>query len=265
MSIFGGYSGVRGRQSSAHDLSEYAKRSYVDAAVRGTAPDLSNYLKKTEKMEGDLDMAGHRLMNLGRPEGTTDAVSAGVVQAALRDTFEGKIIRTDGRNPMKAHLDLGGHTIKNVGLPQKPTDAANTNYVDLRIAQNKAKPIITIIAEERGNLIGGEFEWSFGSNSDGRNHGKVGYVMMARGKILRMSLSSADNNGLSESRVVVRITVNHVEKRDFEVDKPPGTYFTTKIFTPPLEVERGDIINFRTRDTARNSAGVVALLIELAM
>jgi hypothetical protein len=262
MSIFGGYGGVRGYKSSSDrgDLSEYAKRSYVDTAIQGiSAPDLSNYLKKTEKMEGDLDMAGHRLMNLGEPKSKTDAISAQVV----REAFEGNIIETNGRTPMKAHLDLGGHRIQNLELPRGSTDAANKYYVDVRIGQ--VKPIITIIAEERGNLVGGEFEWSFGSNSDGRNHGKVGYVMMAKGKILRMSLSSASHNGLSESQVTVGITVNRVEKPGFEIVKIPSHYSATRTFKPPLELEKGDIINFQTRDTARSSAGVVALLVELDM
>ena len=268
MSIFGGYGGgIRGYKSSE---GIYATRAYVDAVAsrRSSPPDLSQYLKKTD--DGNVDLEGGRLMNVGDFTAMTDGVSAGRVQAGFKDGWERvkkEILRNNGETPMEGHLDLGGHRIENVGLPWRSNDAVNRDYFDTRLGQIQIPdPVITIVAEERGSLIGGEFEWSFGSNSDGRSQGKVGYVMMKKGKILSMSLSAAERNGLSEDQVSVGVTLNGQFQRGYDITKVQRSYSVSKTFQTPLEVEKGDIINFQTRDTSRSHAsGVVAILIELKM
>ena len=255
ISIFGG--GWKSSQATS-DLSDYAKRSYVDARALN-APDLSIYIKKTG--DGDLDMDGNRIMNVGKPIARTDAVSVKDVQDGL-GIMKANVVTLDGQNAMKAHLDLNSHRIENVGTPHRSEDAANRYYVDTRLAQ--IKPIITIWAEERGPLVSGEFEWSFGSGSDGSDHGKVGYVMMVAGRILRMSISSATRNSLADEIVNVAVTVNGEHIKGYEISKPSGRYSSNIVFQHPLDLALGDIVNFQTLDTARiSSAGIVALLIEL--
>ena len=152
----------------------------------------------------------------------------------------------------------------NVGVPHHSTDAANAWYVDAKI--DNITHFITLVAEERGALVGGEFEWSFGSNSEGKSQAKVGYVMMTKGRIIRMSLSAAERNGLSEDQVTVGVTVNGTFHPGYEINKAQRSYSANKTFQIPLEVDKGDIINFQTRDTSRTHAsGVVAVLIELIM
>ena len=267
MSIFGGYGGgVRGYRSST----DYATKSYVDAIAsqRSAPPDLSQYLKKTD--DGNVDLDGGRLMNVGDFTALTDGVSAGQVQTGFQDGWERvkkEILRNNGETPMQGHLNLGGHRIENLALPHRSGDAVNRWYLDTRLDNiPPPNPIITLVAEERGPLVGGEFEWSFGSNSEGKSQGKVGYVMMKEGKILSMSLSAAERNGLSGDQVTVGVTVNGTFHPGYEVNKAPRSYSTNKTFQMPLEVDKGDIINFQTRDSSRTHAsGVVAILIELKM
>ena len=263
MSIFGGYGGVRGYKSFEGN---YATRAYVDAVAsrRSSPPDLSQYLKKT--VDGNVDLEGGRLMNVGESTANTDGVSVKMVKDGW-ELLKGEVVRKNGATPMEGHLDLGGHRIMNVGLPWRSNDGVNRDYVDARLGQIQIPdPVITLVAEERGSLIGGEFEWSFGSNSEGRSQGKVGYVMMKKGKILSMSLSAAERNGLSEDLVSVGVTLNGQFQQGYDITKARRSYSANKTFQTPLEVEKGDIINFQTRDTSRSHAsGVVALLIELKM
>ena len=69
------------------------------------------------------------------------------------------------------------------------------------------KPLITLWAEQNGSITNGSYEWSFGNGSSGEDHRRVGYTMLASGRILRMALSATTTSGPpGESRIV--ITVN---------------------------------------------------------
>lgn len=257
MSIFGGYGG--GYKSSEGN---YATRAYVDAVAsrRSAPPDLSQYVKWTD--DRNVDLEGGRIMNVGDFTVITDGVSAKIVQDGWKH-IKDEVLRKNGETPMEGHLNLNGHRIENLDLPHRSNDAVNRFYVDTRLSQIP-NPIITLVAEERGPLVGGEFEWSFGSNSDGRSQSKVGYVMMKEGKILSMSLSAAERNGLSGDQVAVGVTVNGTFRPGYEIIKVPNSYSASKTFQMPLEVDKGDIINFQTRNSSRSHAsGVVAILIEL--
>ena len=255
MSIFGGRGGVKGWKTSG-----FAKKSYVAAGAGGV--DLTNYIKKD--LNGDVDMMGGRIMNLGDIQALTDAVSARVVQSGWK-SLRGEVLQKNGDTAMEGHLDLNGYRIRNLRLPYQDDDAANKYYVDERIRQiSKPKPVITIWAEERGGLVDDSFEWSFGSNSEGRSHGKVGYVMMRKGRILDMSLSSSDRNGFSRTKETVAVTINGNVQAGYDITKEPRYHTALKRFQPPLELDHGDIINFKTRASSNSHAsGVVTLLIEL--
>ena len=108
--------------------------------------------------------------------------------------LKGEVLKKGGSTPMEGNLNLNGYRIRGLGLPWRSGDAVNKDYLDTQISQIP-KPVITIMAEERGALVNGEFEWSFGSNSEGKPHMKVGYCMMTRGRLLAMSLAAADRNG----------------------------------------------------------------------
>ena len=136
-------------------------------------------------------------------------------------------------------------------------DAATKKYVDAR------KPLITVWAEEKGSITSGNYEWSFGNGGDGSNHRRIGYTMLASGRVLRMGLSATTSSGPpGESRIV--IVVNGVVNAAYAVIKPNNQYSGTNTFQTPLEVSEGDRINFRSASTVSNVIGaVVSLLIEL--
>jgi hypothetical protein len=135
------------------------------------------------------------------------------------------------------------------------------------IINTAIKPIITIWAEERGAQERGKFEWGFG---DGGENGRCGYTMLANGRVIRGGLTSAglSLNGPSGDMVgysKVNLVANGVENTNYHIFKPDDEFTGITVFTKPLELRQGDVLNFRTAKTLRNNAGVgvVSVLIEL--
>ena len=140
--------------------------------------------------------------------------------------------------------------------PVAPSDAATKNYVDSR------KPLVTVWAENNTGSMNGAFQWSFGSGASGVS--KHGYPVMVAGRILCMGLSAARGNGGTPGAVTVNVVVNGIVHMAYEVTKPGGQYVGTTAFGTPLDISRGDTINFRSASTNSSVGGaVVSLLIEL--
>ena len=53
------------------------------------------------------------------------------------------------------------------------------------VARRVIKPVITVWAEENGDLVDRAHEWSFGNGSAGAGHRNSGYTMLAPGRVLR--------------------------------------------------------------------------------
>jgi len=121
------------------------------------------------------------------------------------------------------------------------------------------KPLITIWAEEKGTLESNKYQWSFGSGVSEKPNG--GYPMMIPGRIIRMGLS-ADSD--TPDIATVNVVVNGIENTLYSITIPPNRYSSTITFVTPLELHRGDRINFKTASTNTAITGaVVTLLIEL--
>ena len=130
------------------------------------------------------------------------------------------------------------------------------NYVDSR------KPLITVWAEQKENLTAGAHECSFGNGADGTQHGQNGYTMLTSGRLLRMGICSSSDR--QNGNASVWLTVNGVEKQHFLVEKENNSYPSVKVFDTPLELLKGDRINFRTKHSNRDiNCAVVNVLIEL--
>ena len=210
--------------------------------------------KSGDIMSGHLDMSGNRIMNIPyEPDGLNDVVSVKYVRQLCQD-IKDEVVLKNGLNHMNGHLNMGSHNINNVLDPVVKQDVATKNYVD------KRKHLITVWAEQRGDLIPEEFQFSFGN---GGNHAKVGYVMMSPGRILRMSISAFSNGARGE--VSVSSTINGVEQDSvFRVRKKDGDITGVKIFNQPLELLQGDRLNFKTITAGQNIRNaVVCTLIEL--
>ena len=123
------------------------------------------------------------------------------------------------------------------------------------------KPLITVWAEQHGGINAGAYEWSFGNGV--KHNTDRGYVMMAAGRVIRMSLT-ATAGGTWAGKTRVNMVVSQTEKTAYFVVKPKNVFFGTSTFETPLELAQGDRINFKSVTT--NSAvtsGNVCVLIEL--
>ena len=129
-------------------------------------------------------------------------------------------------------------------------------------AVDKRKPILTVWAEQKRSMIDNRFVWSFGSDA-ARGLADGGYPMVASGRVLRMGLSTTDPyNTTADARV--NIAVNGMENTSYGVTKHPGPICGVSTFGTPLELARGDKINFRSASSNPQIVGaVVSLLIEL--
>lgn len=155
---------------------------------------------------------------------------------------------------MSGDLYMGDHRIKEVADPAEPQDAATKKYVDNR------KPLITVWAEENGSMAKDEYEWSFGNGAAGGNADR-GYPMLAAGRVLRMGLAVS---GSAPAAASVNVVANRVVYMSYGVTKPSDQNSGTSIFRIPLELARGDRVNFRSASTNSGvTTAVVSLLIEL--
>jgi hypothetical protein len=115
-----------------------------------------------------------------------------------------------------------------------------------------SKHLITVWAEESGKLEPGKYEWSFGN---GLANSHIGYMVLARGRVIRAGLS------VGSGTAGVSLTINEVDS---------GYLITTagvNVFDVSLELQKGDILNFKTVASSGNdgnvSNGIVTVLIEL--
>ena len=154
------------------------------------------------------------------------------------------------------NISWNSKNITNLADPVNNQDAATKNYVDSR------KHLITVWSEQKGSLTAGANEWSFGNGADGMNNGRSGYPMLSSGRALRMGIAASSEN--AAGAVAISATVNGVQKTNFHVQKPSGTYSAVKVFDTPLELSQGDRLNFRTNHDSREViCAVVNVLIEL--
>ena len=257
-------------------------KMYVDTKIN----------KSGDTMSGSLNMSNNKITNLADPTNPQDAVTRSYVKSFTRSTF----LRLDGTNSMEGNFSVNNHNITNLGHPIASRDAVNKYYVDtkadtkvnksgdtmtgdMNMSDNRItdlanpislqdattklyvdsrKPTIAIWAQEVGNLNAGKYQWSFGCEIAPEN---IGFCMPSSGRILRGSLTSA--NGENPSRLaLVNVTINGAVNSQL-ILKPNDTYARSTLFSPPIDVSRDDIINFRTYADATATNSIVSLLIEL--
>ena len=124
----------------------------------------------------------------------------------------------------------------------------------------RSPSLITVYAEEYGSLTKGEYEWSFGNGVSGGNSER-GYPMAVSGRLKYMSLAiTTASSRPSEARV--EIVINGVLHPLYGVTKGQFSSFTE--FRTPLELDRGDMLNFRTATTNPEfSSAVVACILQI--
>ena len=86
--------------------------------------------------------------------------------AKTRDTrvsltyINNNYIRSDGGTPVTGSIDIRGNTLYNLADPVNPQDLATKEYAD-----NKRPYIIAAHASYHGDLIKGDYQFTFGESS----------------------------------------------------------------------------------------------------
>ena len=268
------------------DLSEYAKKDYVDEQLA------LRVLKAGGTMKGDLDM-GARGRVRGLPtskvgprlegdEEVSQFETVDIISEALK-YFKAQIVSDlseyakkdyvdaqDALRVLKAgdtmtgDLDMGGRLVR--GLLKdlreyKGDEATSWNQVEKTMATHK--PVITVWAEQNGPLTAGEREWSFGDGATGTTLRK-GYTMMAPGRILRAGLAVATNNPSLLPAASVLILVNGIPTQYGVIMKTNVSHSVSIRYLNPLEVNRTQVIGLKTLTSSPEvKSATVSLLIEL--
>ena len=98
----------------------------VDHSVYAKKPDV--LLKTGGLMHGNIDMTGHKVVNLGDPTYGQDAATMRYVDTYATYLNNNKVNWTGGT--MTGLLNMGSFKITNIGDPENDKDAVNKKYVD---------------------------------------------------------------------------------------------------------------------------------------
>ena len=176
-----------------------ATKEYVDEAVKQLAGgDLlvskeGVFIKANGhyRATAPLDIDNHKMENLPEPLEDGDAVNKkyidGIVEALTLK--QGLIRENGGFNLVDSYINMNFNNIRNVGYPQNNADAVSKNFVDNMIGSlkettektivdaltrlgkmltdglKKRKHIITASASYHGDLIKGDYQFTFGGQS----------------------------------------------------------------------------------------------------
>ena len=158
---------------------------YVDALVEAsTAGDkaLRKIQDESFASDGEIDMNGNSITGLPNPVDKDAAANKNYVDNG------GAIVKNpDGSFTAVSDIDFIGYRLKNLSNLKDDRDAVNKIYVDKKLSLPSLigpKPIITVLAEEKGPLGDGHYEFSFGNGSSGAEHAYGGYCMTAPGRII---------------------------------------------------------------------------------
>ena len=146
-----------------------SNKLYVDTVVE-TATAGDKALRKIQDgifaSTGDIDMNGNSITGLPNLIDRDAAANKNYVDngGAITELPNGAFTAV-------SDIDFDGFSLKNIPDPIDGKDAANKAYVDDKTIQPAApiKPIITVWAEEKGPLVDGHYEFSFGNYFIGRS------------------------------------------------------------------------------------------------
>ena len=238
---------------------------YVDTLVEAaTAGDKA--LKKIQDgifaSDGEIDMNGNSITGLPNPVDRDAAVNKNYVDNG------GAIVKNpDGSFTAVSDIDFIGYRLKNLSNPKDDRDAVNKSYVDKKLSLLSLigpKPIISVWAEEKGAMVNGHYEFSFGNGSSGGEHAYGGYCMCAPGRIIRGSLTATEHKTILAEELKVNVTVSGKEQTRESIVKKSGDICSCTIFNNPIELKQCDVINFISITTnSKITNAYVSILIEL--
>ena len=171
-----------------------ATKEYVDEAIKGLAGgDLlvskeGVFIKANGhyRATAPLDIDNHKIENLPDPVDEKDAVNKKYIDDVVENlTLKQGLIRENGGfNLVDSYINMNFHNIRNVGLPKNEADAVPRSFVDDMIKEveekiKKRSHIISTTTNYSGDLIKGEYQFSFG----GEAGEKAGFLIPQSGRI----------------------------------------------------------------------------------
>ena len=185
-----------------------ATKEYVDEAIKGLAG--GDILVSKEgvfikanghyRATAPLDIDNHKMENLREPLEDGDAVNKKYVDGIVEDlTLKQGLIRENGGfNLVDSYINMNFHNIRNVGLPKDESDAVPRRFVESMIKEveekiykkiEKRKQLISASASYHGDLIKGDYQFTWGGQSDKSSKTKNnfnGFLVPSAGYIKKM-------------------------------------------------------------------------------
>ena len=162
-----------------------ATKEYVDEAIKRVAG--GDILVSKEgvfikanghyRATAPLDKDNHKMENLPDPVDEKDAVNKKYIDEVVENlTLKQGLVRENGGfNLVDSYINMNFNNIRNVGLPVHESDATPKNYVDKEIAdvvvnqQKQLNQLVGISASYCGDLVEGDYQFTFGGLSQTKN------------------------------------------------------------------------------------------------
>ena len=203
-----------------------ATKEYVDEAIKQVAG--GDILVSKEgvfikdnghyRATAPIDIDNHKMENLPKPSEDGDAVNKKYVDKIVKDlTLKQGLVRENGGfNLVDSYINMNFNNIRNVGYPQNNADAVPKNFVDEMIRSlkettektmvdsftrlgkmltdglKKRKHIITASASYHGDLIKGDYQFTWGgqSKTSYKKHDLFsGFLVPSRGYIKNIAFT----------------------------------------------------------------------------
>ena len=178
-----------------------ATKQYVDEAIKGLAGDdvlVSNegvFIKENGhyRATAPLDIDNQKVENLPDPVDEKDAVNKKYIDGIVENlTLKQGLVRENGGfNLVDSYINMNFNNIRNVGYPQHNEDAVPRSFVDDMAKTiiekiDKRKQLITASASFHGDLIAGDYQFTWGgqSMSSYKKHDVFnGFLVPRKGKL----------------------------------------------------------------------------------
>ena len=171
-----------------------ATKQYVDEAIKGLAGgDLlvskeGVFIKANGhyRATAPIDIDNHKMENLPDPVDDKDAVNKkyidGIVEALTLK--QGLVRENGGFNLVDSYINMNFNRVRNIPYPHHNEDAVPRSFLDGKIKEveekiKKRSHIITTTTNYSGDLIKGEYQFSFG----GEAGEKAGFLIPQSGRI----------------------------------------------------------------------------------
>ena len=162
--------------------------------------------------------------------------------AKTRDTgvsltyINNNYVRSDGSTPVTGSIDMKGNSLNKVGDPINPQDVATKDYVDyvktvlnesLNNIDKTKKHIIAVSTYHSGDLIKGEYQFTFGGNKCE----KSGFLMPQSGRIKRIKVRLTGGLFGEIEGGEERMLIHYVENLPFEEAIREGSFLIGDLFS----------------------------------